>query len=150
MKNINRILFPVDLTEKSEKLVPHALTMVQKFDAQLYVLFVVRVFQYFTGINVPPMSIHLFENELLENARRKMEEFKNSHFGHMSACTTEVILGEPAESIVGYIEDQRIDMVVMGTHGRKGLDRVLFGSVAERVIKTSPVPVLVVNPFKAE
>ena len=53
-----------------------------------------------------------------------------------------------AEKIIEYIEDQKIDLVIMGTHGRKGMDKIIFGSVAERVVKTSPVPVMVVNPFK--
>ena len=52
------------------------------------------------------------------------------------------------EEIINYIEDQNIDLVIMGTHGRKGMDKVIFGSVAERVLKTSPVPVMVVNPYK--
>ncbi len=149
MKPISRILFPVDLTENSDKLVPYVVQMLQKFDAQVNILFVVRVFQYFTSINVPPMSIHVFENELLENARSKMEEFKSRHFGDLIPVSAEVLLGEPSETILSYIDDHQIDMVVMGTHGRKGIDRVIFGSVAERVIKTSPVPVLVVNPYKA-
>jgi nucleotide-binding universal stress UspA family protein len=148
MKNIDRILFPVDLTESSDKLVPYVTTMLQKFDAHLNILFVVRVFQYFTSINVPPVSINLFENELLDNARTKMEEFRKRHFGELIPITAEVLLGEPSETILGYIDDHRIDMVIMGTHGRKGIDRVIFGSVAERVIKTAPVPVLVVNPHK--
>jgi nucleotide-binding universal stress UspA family protein len=47
-----------------------------------------------------------------------------------------------------YISDEEIDLVIMGTHGRKGLDRVFFGSVADRVVKMSPVPVLTINPYK--
>ena len=150
MRAISRILFPVDLTENSDKLVPYVVQMLQKFDAQVNILFVVRVFQYFTSINVPPMSINVFENELVEMARKKMDEFKSRHFGDLFPVTAEVVLGEPSETILAYIDDHQIDMVVMGTHGRKGIDRVIFGSVAERVIKTSPVPVLVVNPYKAE
>jgi nucleotide-binding universal stress UspA family protein len=101
MKAINRILFPVDLTENSDKLVPYVTTMLQRFDAHLNILFVVRVFQYFTSINVPPVSINLFENELLENARIKIDEFKERHFGELIPVTAEVVLGEPSETILG-------------------------------------------------
>lgn len=148
MKDNGRILFPVDLTESSEKLIPQVLNMVRKFSAELHVLFVVRIFQYFSSIYVPHPSINLFENELIEGARKKMDEFVQTHFAQMSNVTGEVILGDPAETIISYIEDKKMDMIIMGTHGRKGLDRVIFGSVAERVIKTSPVPVLVMNPFR--
>ena len=148
MKTVNRILFPVDLTESSDKLVPHVTTMVHKFEAQLHLLFVVRIFQYFSSIYVPHPSINLFESELLEGARRRMNEFHDSHFKALSDVVDEVILGDASETILEYIANKQIDMVIMGTHGRKGLDRVIFGSVAERVIKSSPVPVLVVNPYK--
>lgn len=147
MKDKGRLLFPVDLTESSEKLIPNVTIMTEKFSAQLHVLFVVRIFQYFSSIYVPHPSINLFENELIEGARKKMDEFMETHFSRIPDAVSEVILGDPAETIVSYIEDKNVDMIIMGTHGRKGLDRVIFGSVAERVIKTSPVPVLVINPF---
>jgi nucleotide-binding universal stress UspA family protein len=150
MKNIQRILFPVDLTESSERLVPHVTTMAQKFNAEVHVLFVVRIFQYFTDIYVAPPSISIFENELVEGARRKMSEFVAANFAAMPQTHGEVVLGDQSDAIINYIGDNKIDLVVMGTHGRKGLDRVLFGSVAERVIKTSRVPVLVVNPSVLE
>lgn len=148
MQDNGRILFPVDLTESSDKLVPQVLTMARKFSAELHILFVVRIFQYFSSIYVPHPSINLFENELIEGARKKMDEFVQAQFASVDKVTSEVILGDPADTIISYIEQHQVDMIVMGTHGRKGLDRVIFGSVAERVIKTSPVPVLVINPFK--
>ena len=52
--------------------------------------------------------------------------------------------------IINYVTSKGIDLVIMGTHGRKGLDKVIFGSVAERVVKTAPVPVMVVNPHKID
>jgi nucleotide-binding universal stress UspA family protein len=58
------------------------------------------------------------------------------------------VAGDASEQILSYVEDQKIDLIIMGTHGRKGMDKIIFGSVAERVVKSSPVPVLVVNPFK--
>jgi nucleotide-binding universal stress UspA family protein len=149
VKAIRRILFPVDLTEDSDKLVPYVVQMRQKFDAEVNILYVVRVFQYFSSINVPTMSIDIFENEVMEMAHRKMKEFKMHHFSRLHPVTAEVILGEPSETILSYIEENQIDMVIMGTHGRRGIDRVIFGSVAERVIKSAPVPVLVVNPYRS-
>lgn len=58
---------------------------------------------------------------------------------------TEVVEGNPHEKILEYVSEHDIDMVVMGTHGRTGLDRALMGSVAERVVRRSPVPVLTVR-----
>ncbi|MCP4747562.1 MAG: universal stress protein [Desulfobacteraceae bacterium] len=147
MRNKGRILFPVDLTESSEALVPHAKVMAEKFEANLHILFVVRIFHYFSSIYVPHPSISMFEGELLDGARKKMQEFQKSNFQDQPNVFVDVVLGDPADTIIFYIKQHQIDLVIMGTHGRKGLDRVIFGSVAERVIKTSSAPVLVVNPF---
>jgi nucleotide-binding universal stress UspA family protein len=149
MESMRRILFPVDLSENPDKLVPNVITMVNKFNTDLHLLFVVRIFQYFTNIYVPHPSISVFENELVEGATKKMEEFKQAHFSTLKEVRNAVVLGDPAETILRYVDENEIDMVIMGTHGRKGLDRVFFGSVAVRVIKGSPVPVLVINPIKA-
>jgi nucleotide-binding universal stress UspA family protein len=147
MKPLERILFPVDLTENSEKLAPYVVTMARKLEAEVHVLFVVRIFRYFTKIYVAPPSIEAFERELKEGATRKMGEFIETHFRELPQVHSAVIFGDPADAIVQFIQDQDIRMVIMGTHGRKGLDRVLFGSVAEWVIKTAGVPVLVINPY---
>jgi nucleotide-binding universal stress UspA family protein len=55
-------------------------------------------------------------------------------------------LGDAAEEVLNYVRSEGIDLVIMGTHGRKGLEKVVFGSVAERVVQKSPVPVLTINP----
>lgn len=56
-----------------------------------------------------------------------------------------IVEGNPHEEILEYVSEHDIDMVVMGTHGRTGIDRVVMGSVAERVVRQSPVPVLTVR-----
>ena len=74
-----------------------------------------------------------------------MNAFVKEHFDQMDV-EGKVVTGYPAEEILGIAEDEKCDMVVMGTHGRKGIDRILFGSVAEKVVKSSTVPVLTVRP----
>jgi nucleotide-binding universal stress UspA family protein len=58
------------------------------------------------------------------------------------------MVGDAAEEIINRVKSEGIGLVIIGTHGRKGLDRIVFGSVADRVIKMSPVPVLSINPYK--
>jgi len=59
-----------------------------------------------------------------------------------------VVSGDTVDEILKVIESEDIDLLIMGTHGRKGLDHTIFGSVAEKVVKKSPSPVLVINPYK--
>jgi len=149
MKEFNRILFPVDLSESSTKIVPYVQTVAQKFGAKIHILFAARVFDHFTSIYVPHPSINKFEKELIDGAEKRLYEFKDEHFGEFPEAKTVVVAGDPSEEIIDYIQEHKIDLVIMGTHGRKGMDKIIFGSVAERVVKTSPVPVMVVNPYKA-
>lgn len=150
MEKIQKILFPVDLSETSPKIVPTVLMMREKMEAQLHLLFVARAFDYFRGIYVPNISIETLEGQLVEGAKRRLGEFKKEFFSGIPDMRITVVPGDISEEILNYSEREGIDMIIMATHGRKGLDRTFFGSIAERVIKLSPVPVLVVNPYRAK
>ena len=148
MKEFKKVLFPVDLSESSAKIVPYVRAVAGKFDARIHLLFVARLFDYFTGIYVPHPSIMQFEKEIVTGAEQRMSEFTEEHFADRPDTEAAVVLGDASEEIIRFVVANDIDLIVMGTHGRKGLDKAIFGSVAERVIKSAPVPVLVVNPHK--
>ena len=146
MQIFRRILFPVDLSEVSPKIVPYVRDMEAWFDAEIHLLFVARILQHFTSIYVPHPSVNKFEAEIVKGAEKKLQEFVNEHF-RADSPKTRVLLGDPAEEILNYAQSEGIDLIIIGTHGRKGIERIIFGSVAERVVKKSPVPVLTVNPY---
>jgi nucleotide-binding universal stress UspA family protein len=145
-----KILFPVDLSEASAKVVPAVQSVARKYNAFVHLIFVARVFDYFTSMYVPHPSVSQFEKEVIEGAEKRLYEFADEHFKEAAGTKTQVLAGDPSEEILSYISAHSIDLVIMGTHGRKGIDKVIFGSVAERVVKSAPVPVMVVNPFKAK
>ena len=149
MKEFSRVLFPVDLSESSDKIVPYVQAVAERFGAQIHILFAARVFDHFTSIYVPHPSINKFEKELIDGAEKRLYEFVDQHFKEFPHTKTSVVAGDPSEEVLNYIKEHEIDLVIMGTHGRKGMDKIIFGSVAERVVKNSPVPVMVVNPYKA-
>ena len=148
MKGFNKILFPVDFSEVSPKIVPWVSMVAKRFEAEIHLLFVARTFNYLSGIYVDGGSIQAFESEIIRGAEKNIDEFVKTHFGEDFNFKTSVVPGDAAEEILKYIQSEGIDLVIMGTHGRKGLNRILFGSVAERVIKMSPVPVLSINPYR--
>jgi len=148
MHDFKKILFPLDLSESSAKIVPFVKSLASRYDARVHLLFVARVFDYFTSMYVPHPSVSQFEKEVIEGAEKRLYDFADENFAAVAGTRTQVVAGDPSDEILGYIAAHGIDLVVMGTHGRKGLDKVIFGSVAERVVKSSPVPVMVVNPFK--
>lgn len=96
----------------------------------------------------PHPDLGRWEDEALRQARQRLEEYLRAHFGDWPQATVQVPVGDPAAAIVVQAQRAGVDLIIMGTHGRCGLDRALFGSVAERVLKHSPVPVLTVNPLR--
>ena len=148
MKEFHKILFPLDLSEASPKLVPYVTTMAQKFGSEIHLLFVASVFEHFSGIYVPHPSINKFEDEIVEGAKKRLKEFTEDYFSDFPETRAEVVAGHISEEILKYTGSKDIDLLILGTHGRKGLEKVVFGSVAERVARASTVPVLLVNPYK--
>ena len=146
MEFAKKILFPVDLSEVSPKIAPYTKEVASKFGAEVHLLFVARLLKHFTSIHVPHTSVNLFEAEMVKGAEKKMGEFVKDHFRGFSP-RTKVVLGDAAEEILNYVKSEGIDLIIMGTHGRKGLEKIVFGSVAQRVVQQSPVPVLTVNPY---
>ena len=148
MKEFKKILFPVDLSEVSPMIAPWVIYVAEKFNAEIHILFVARKFEHFAGVYVTPDSIEKFEGEVIRGAEKKMEEFVKEYFIECPAYKPKVVLGDVREEILAYVQSKGIDLVIMGTHGRKGLERIIFGSVVDRVVKMSPVPVLSINPYR--
>jgi nucleotide-binding universal stress UspA family protein len=145
MSSIKKVLFPVDLSESSPKIVPMIKEMVELLQAELHILFVARAFEHYAGLGVAIPYIHDFEAELTKQAERGLVEFLETHFQGMKYVSA-VLPGDPAEKILDYAKNEGIGMIIMGTHGRKGIERIIFGSVAEFVVKYSRVPVLTIKP----
>ena len=149
MKKIEKILFPVDFSELSPKIVPYVITMADKLDAEVHIIFVVRQLENYRSIFVSHISVENFETEIVLGAETKMDEFVEEFFKSIVRPKTKILIGDIVEEIIKYIKAKGIDLVIIGTHGRKGMDRIILGSIADRVIKSAPVPVLSVNPYGA-
>jgi nucleotide-binding universal stress UspA family protein len=148
MAKINSILYPVDFTEHHAKVLPLVKEMVTKLGAALHTLHVVEDLSHYSNFFIPHPSLDKMEEDIKVGAQKKMEEFVKEHFQDMAGVTADVVSGQPAEEIVKYAAEHQIDLIITATHGRKGLEHAIFGSVAENVVRNSPVPVLSVNPYK--
>ena len=143
-----KMLFPVDLTENSSKLLPYVLSLSEKYNSTIYLLHVVQDLNKWGKLYVPHPSMDKFQIEAIEAAKKTMETVCEDQLQSCPNFQKIVVAGDAAEEILKVIESEGIDLLVMGTHGRKGLEHVIFGSVAEKVVKRSPIPVLSINPYK--
>ncbi len=146
--DVKNILAPVDFSENSGKILQTALYFSQKFEAKLTVLFVVQSFDDYSGFFVPHIPLSQFEEDLLKSAENKMDAFLHENIDAPENVDAKVLTGDIAEEITGFVEKSGTDLIVMGTHGYKGLEKVLFGSVAEKIVKMAGCPVLTINPYK--
>ena len=147
MVKVKRILFPCDLTECSSKVLPYVLSLAERYDSQVYLLHVDELHEW-GGHFIPHASLESLRQEALTAAEKAMDRVCEEEMESCPNFQRRIVSGDPATEILRTIDSEDIDMVVMGTHGRKGLEQRIFGSVAENVVKKSPVPVLVVNPYK--
>jgi nucleotide-binding universal stress UspA family protein len=135
-----RILLPTDGSESAAAALDHALDISRQYDAELHVLHVVSAAYAEAGPG------HTTAIEALEtHGKETLEEIAERARNAGVMVTTEQRHGEPHRVIVEYADDSDADLVVMGTHGRTGLQRYLLGSVTEKVVRTSDVPVLTVR-----
>ncbi|MFZ5775735.1 MAG: universal stress protein [Thermodesulfobacteriota bacterium] len=148
MDEIKHIMVPVDFSENSQKILRSAAGFAAKFGARLSVVFVVQSFDDYSGFFVPHMSILEFEEDMIKSASDKMKGFVAETLSGATSCSPAILSGDVVEQINDFARKQGVDLIIMGTHGYKGLEKILFGSVAEQVVKTAPCPVLTINPYR--
>ncbi len=149
MVEIKKILFPCDLTINASKILPYVLSVSEKYDSMVYLLHVVKdLSKWYSGLYDFRSSMDMYQKEALKRAERCMDRLCEEQLQSCPNFQKRRVSGDPATEILKTIDSEGINLVIMGTHGRKGLDHMIFGSVAENVVKKSPVPVLVINPYK--
>ncbi|RLM51838.1 MULTISPECIES: universal stress protein [unclassified Halorubrum] len=137
----SEILVPTDGSPASDAAIEHAIDLADRYDARLHALYVVDGAAYSSLEAGAEIVVEALESEGEEATTRVAEAAADAGV----ECVTSVTSGTAYRSIHNYVDDHDIDVVVMGTHGRKGIDRYLLGSVTERVVRTSDVPVLTVR-----
>ena len=148
MIEIKKILFPLDLTENSSKILPYVLSISEKYNSMVYLLHVVQDLNRWGKLYVPHPSMDIFQKEANEAAKKAMDKICENKLQGCPNFQKKIVSGDPATEILKIIDSEGIDMVIMGTHGRKGLEHTIFGSVAENVVRKSSAPVLIINPYK--
>ena len=145
MKDIKKILCAVDLSEHSKEVAEYAVLLAKGLNASVLVVYTAPSLSQYVGFHVPPNTIENFVGEIVSGAEKSMESFVAENFVGVEA-KGQVLIGYAAEEILNRAREEKADLIVMGTHGRKGIDRILFGSVAEKIVKNADMPVLTVRP----
>ena len=141
-----KILVPLDFSEHTDEIINAAAQIAQKFGSTIHLLHVIPNMDYFT----PYESFLSGEN--LVNIQREIEREVGKDMEAVAEKIKDIPVAKAIHTgvavleIVDYVRTEKIDLVVMGTHGRGGLEHILIGSVAEKVVRKSPCPVLTIRP----
>lgn len=145
MKPFTKILTAIDFSENAECAFDYALTLATQFNAELILIHVINEPVDLRGFYVPHISFEQLEREIEESAAKMMNAFCSSKLANFSNYRTEIVTGIPCDEITAAAAKNDASLIVLGTHGRTGLDRILFGSTAERVVRSAGCPVLTVR-----
>lgn len=141
------ILVPLDGSELAEHALPHARALSKAFDARMTLLCIVETVQMYSqpGMIGPAVSVPLDVKEEMKNLKGYLDNIAGELKKEGITARTEVREGDPASEICDYADQNDEDIIVMSTHGRSGIQRWVYGSVADKVLRSANVPVLLIR-----
>ncbi|PLX47053.1 MAG: universal stress protein [Desulfobulbaceae bacterium] len=147
MKEITQIVVPVDFGSHTDKLVEFATYMASKLGAKLSFIHV-NESSALGDMMMGSPSFRDLDEQRQAKAEQKMAHVLEDYGAKCPGCTGDVVAGDAVDEIVAFAKKQEADLIIISTHGTKGLGKILLGSVAERVVKRAPCPTLTINPFE--
>lgn len=145
MKKIETIVVPIDLTSATKNLTDYALHIAESFGAVITFIHIIP--EYPGDVMVGSPYGEDYQKKTYLDSKKKIEALVEDSQKLCPGCNGEVVYGNPVDKIIEYAE-KKADLLVLGTHGAKGLEKLILGNVAEHVLRKSPCPVLIMNPYK--
>lgn len=142
---LHRILAPVDFSAHSQQAFRLAIALAEKFQSKLFLLHVIQDLSLYQPDEVTVAPVMPPVEELTAAAKTALDRLIADNNLKRFDVEVEVVEGSPVEEIVDFAGEKKVDLIVLGTHGRGWLAHVLLGSVAEKVVRKAPCPVLTVR-----
>lgn len=149
MIRIKRLLTPIDFSESSKQAVHYAVEFARSFKAEIHLLNIIEPVMYPAEMFGQVGMVDV-ESVMEKSANEEMQAWKASLIPEGVAMVAATQHGRPFAEIISYATEHEIDLIIIGTHGRSGIDHFLLGSTAEKVIRKAPCPVLTVRPKERE
>lgn len=147
MIRIQKILCPLDFSDASRNALRYANEFAQSMNAKITVLHVIQPQPVVADINVPFVPL---ESEIENNAKAELHQFIREEVSEGVVVEEVLAFGLPSDCIIAQARKEDVDVIILGTHGRTGLSRLLLGSTAETVMRCAVRPVLVVKAQEKE
>lgn len=147
MIELKRILHPTDFSQNSKFALDYACAFAEKFNAELHILYVLQ--DILVTVPDPVIVAELaanYDERVRGSAEQALLQLPDPAWARGRSVIRATCKGSPFTEIVRYAGENKIDLIVLGTHGRSGLAHVVLGSVAEHVVRKAGCPVLTVRP----
>jgi len=143
---IQRILVPIDFSVHSKNALRLAIPLAEQFGATLRLIYVVEPTVYPADLGFGQVVLPEVEEELRERGFSELKALMAAEIGERARASATVRTGKPHQEILFEAEQQKIDLIVVASHGHTGVEHILFGSTAMRIVRLATCPVLTVRP----
>jgi universal stress protein A len=149
IQNVKKILAPIDFSEHSMNAMRSAMELAKDVGAEVHLVHVIAPHHHFIPLplatNVEQSRELAREAAMIEQAEEELARIKKDEFGDSKKVTTFAVIGHPVQKLVDYAKEQSIDLIVMATHGRSGIEHAVLGGTTEKIVRNSPCSVLVIR-----
>ncbi len=149
MNNISKILVPIDFSNYSKNALRYAVSFAKQFNSKIYLVYVIEPVIYPSDFSMGQVSFPSSDVEITDRAKEELNTLIKTEIG--DTIETDVIIktGKPFVEINETAAEEDIDLIIIATHGHTGMEHLLFGSTAEKVVRKAPCPVLTLRePIK--
>ncbi len=148
--SLKRILVPIDFSQPSKNALRYATSFAKHFRAELLLVYVVEPAVYPGDLSFGQIGIPHIEKEMRERGKKELERLVKEHVAGQVASRAKIRTGKPFLEIIGMAKEEDVDLIIIATHGHTGVEHIIFGSTAEKVVRKAPCPVLVVRSEEHE
>ncbi len=146
---IKKVLVPIDFSDYSKSALKYAVNFAKSFSAEIVLVYVVEPVIYPPDFSMGQIAMPSMNSEWDERAKEELQKLAKSEIPGESIVKTIIKTGKPFVEIIETAKEENIDLIIIATHGHSGVEHILFGSTAEKVVRKAPCPVLTLRePIK--
>lgn len=146
---IKKVLVPIDFSDYSKSALKYAVNFAKSFNADIILVYVVEPVIYPPDFSMGQIAMPSINSEWDDRAKDELQKLAKNEITDIKNTKTIIKTGKPFVEIVETAKEENVDLIIIATHGRSGVEHILFGSTAEKVVRKAPCPVLTLRePIK--
>ena len=146
---IKKVLVPIDFSDYSKSALKYAVNFAKSFNAEIILVYVVEPVIYPPDFSMGQIAMPSITTEWYDRAKDELQKLAKSEIKEIANVKTIIKTGKPFVEIIETAKEENIDLIIIATHGHSGVEHILFGSTAEKVVRKAPCPVLTLRePIK--